>query len=488
MLRYLKAGIVVLLSLSIFGYLWTAISVLRFPYAVDYGEAPLVDQARRILTHQIVYKSDLSAPPYTIANYPPVYPFLQAGLSYLTGASLLLSGRLLSLVAAITSAGILTSFTRSLTGSNLPALATLGLFLGHPYVITWSSLARVDFLALLFCLSALWILYRRWHSWRWTLLALGCLLVCVYTRQTYLLAGPLAAFAWLWSRDRRRAAIFGTVFITAVLGVFFLFNAYTQGGFSVNIIQANINRVDFSSLLTWVQQFILIWPVILGGSLAFIWATLAGHFRHSEPLANSFVTWGLLSFLAGSIFSSLTVGKVGSSVNYFLELIAALAILSSLALHSLSAQKPFIKNLFYLAITCQLIWLVAGAFFVHQSTISDHWAQLDRYRQLEAQIQAASLTGPVLTDDYLGLVVASGQPIYYQPFEYGQLYHAGLWDPQEMAHAIRSGRFSLILIGGDTLDKPCCWPSELTTAIKERYQVDSQPELIVCTPLPASEP
>ena len=43
-------------------YQWLAITH-RFP--LDYGEAPLVDQALRLAAWQNIYRPDLSTPPYT---------------------------------------------------------------------------------------------------------------------------------------------------------------------------------------------------------------------------------------------------------------------------------------------------------------------------------------------------------------------------------------------------------------------------------------
>src|SRR5215203_6143631 len=44
-----------------------------FRYQLDYGEAPLVDQAMRLAEGENIYRTDLSTPPYTISNYPPLY-------------------------------------------------------------------------------------------------------------------------------------------------------------------------------------------------------------------------------------------------------------------------------------------------------------------------------------------------------------------------------------------------------------------------------
>lgn len=58
------------------------IAAITYRYPLDYGEAPLLDQAMRLANGQGIYRSDLSGPPYTISNYPPLYvitliPFLE---------------------------------------------------------------------------------------------------------------------------------------------------------------------------------------------------------------------------------------------------------------------------------------------------------------------------------------------------------------------------------------------------------------------------
>src|SRR5215510_10686027 len=56
---------------------WMAIT---FPYPLDYGEGPLLDQAMRLARFENIYRGDLTVPPYTLANYPPLFPLIQAPL------------------------------------------------------------------------------------------------------------------------------------------------------------------------------------------------------------------------------------------------------------------------------------------------------------------------------------------------------------------------------------------------------------------------
>jgi len=480
--RRVKAVLGVLIVLSVIGYLWTTISIVIYPYTVDYGEAPLMDQAQRILSGQPLYKSDLVDPPYVIANYPPTYPYIFAILHKLSGLPLLQTGRMISFIASLISAVLLACLVKSLTNNWLASLVTVALFLGHPYVFTWSGLARVDLLALMFCLAALYILLHHWWSWRWLFLASIFLLASIYTRQSYLLSGPLAATVWLWSQDRRRCVVFVAMLLIPCFGLFLGINLLTEGGFYFNIFQANLNRFDFGRLWMMGQKFMLIWPIILITTLLMVIIFIQKSFRRKSD--NSFINTGLLAFTLGALGSTLTVGKLGSDLNYFLEIIAACSIWSGLALHHLFILPGIRKAIFSIALICQLIWLLAGGYIFSTITINSRWEQIGWYQQLARQVQKAASQGQVLSDDYLGMVVQAGQPVYYQPFELGQLFHAGMWDPTNLAEEIRAAHFSLILIGGDTLEKPCCWPPELVQAIKARYQIDYQSDVVICTPMP----
>jgi 4-amino-4-deoxy-L-arabinose transferase-like glycosyltransferase len=65
-----------LLGLLVFAGLLTLfhqILSITYRFPLDYGEAPLVDQAYRLANGLPIYRSDLSSPPFTISNYPPLY-------------------------------------------------------------------------------------------------------------------------------------------------------------------------------------------------------------------------------------------------------------------------------------------------------------------------------------------------------------------------------------------------------------------------------
>ncbi|MBN2147165.1 MAG: glycosyltransferase family 39 protein [Anaerolineales bacterium] len=472
----------IILSLALFSL--TTFSLILFPYGADYGEAPLIDQAMHISTGEQIYKPDFHQPPFTISNYPPLYPLFIAGLRLITNLPWFQLGRIISTLAGLASAIFIGLLTIRATSSRQAGILAGAIFLGHPYVMIWSGLARIDLLALSLSLAGLWLLcrYGATSTLGWMLSVL-CLTLSIFTRQTYLLAVPLAGFIGLWAHQRKQAVAFILSLGTLCFLLFGLLQLYTRGGFYQHTVIANVNRFDIHRALQMTNRFTLIWPV------ASVLSILATIFALKRWLGNpAQVTEGKLSsinlnitlsaYLTGSIITAATVGKVGSDINYFLELIAASAILSVITLFTL----PRFKQLVALLLVAQIIWGLIAGFFLYKSSIAPRWQQISRYESLFDQVKSATSEGIVLSDDYLDMVVLSGQSIYYQPFEYGQLYHAGLWNPSSLADQITAQQFPLILIGGDTLSKDCCWPEPLVIAIENSYNILRTEQMIVCKP------
>lgn len=540
-----------------------------FPFGLDYGEAPLLDQAERLLSAGTLYSPNLQSPPYVIANYPPVYPSFIAAIHLLTGAPLLPIGRSVSLAATLFNGVLIGAFAKKLTHKWLAAIAAALLFWGHPHVAVWGSFARVDMLALTFSLFGLWLLVSGDDSWKSMLAASTLLVAAIFTRQSSLLAAPVAAFCLLWGSDRRKALALAGIVAFLTLAVFLILNTASQGGFYLHTIVANVNAFEPGRALAMWKQFLFIWPVVIPIALsAAIQITsplrLLGRTNSSKStslhskagfiqrryiarkyisrlrmgmnpaestsrsksqakagfIQRHYVTRTLMSrrimpeqpvsvqsplstalfvFLLAALAGSFTVGKVGSNVNYFLETIAALSIWAGCALgggphipkqsttipsgSGSEVQKAPGAPAAWLA-ALNTIWVIVILLSLNLPAIARQWQKVDRYRTLFQQVQSAAAQGIVLSDDYLDWALKAGQPIYFQPFEFTQLALAGVWDDTALAAAVENQQFSLILIGGNTLDKPCCWPPKVSDAIRQNYQTQPGDGWIACTPKP----
>lgn len=483
-----KAFIQIYVCLVLALFLWGSINTIRFPFGANYGEAPIIDQVRRIENGGTLYKSNLDVPPYIIANYPPLYPYWIAATNFITKIPLFQTGRITSLFFSLLSGYIIGLFSYHLTENKWFGVFSAALFWGNPYVMIWSSLARVDLMALAFSLLGLWILYRYSDSKMGFVLACICFLASAFTRQTYLLSGPLAGLVWLWHQNHRRAFVFIFLIGISSLLIFGMINAITKGGFYTNIVVANINRYELSRTLLMFKQLVVIWPIILIISALTIFMIINKSVRRKDKTAKetnqaSFMVYGLGFYSLGAIITALTVGKVGSDVNYFLELISVCAIWCVLMLKTFLEQAKVIKLVFLGLLSIQLIWILLAGYTLIRTSIGIHWNNLANSNDLYTQVREATSNGIVLSDDYLDLVVLSGQSIYYQPFEYGQLYLAGLWDPSKFTNEINQRLFPLVLIGGNTLNKECCWAPSLVHALEMNYRINSDNDVLILKPL-----
>jgi hypothetical protein len=433
--------------------------VVAFPYPADYGEGPLLAQTLRLGQVESVYRSDLTSPPYTVSNYPPLYPLVLSPLARFWGPAFWY-GRLLSWLsvgAAATLVGlILHALTRDRTAAAIGGLSLLA----FPPVAYWSSLYRVDALALALSLGGVCLCARRPEG-RWTVPAAGLLLTAaIYARQSYGLAAPLAAALWLLQAGgwRRALALIGLVLALGA-ALFGGLERATGGGFSANIVTANLNEYQVGSLVAYLADVWTMMPLALTAASLFLLS--AGWF--------GVTSWRLIApYLAGAVLSGLTIGKLGSNVNYLIELGAAV----SLSLGALLAwQRPRRAVYAVIAVVLALDMALMVLASPYRTVTHARLAEAEEARRLLGLIH--DTRGIVLADEDMGLLVLDGRPLHFQPFEMTQLARAGRWDQRPFLHEIERQAFAAILIYRipELPIEGQRWTDEMLAAIERRYLV-----------------
>ncbi len=439
---------------------------LFFPYPLDYGEGPILDQVMRLAHFQPLYFTSqaTNAPPYTIANYPPLFHLVQVPFAWVFGPAFWY-GRVINLLSVVAGAAAIALIIHTLT-ENWIAGAIGGLTtLCMPQVVLWAPYVRVDQLAFGLSLWALWVVVR-YSDRRAGLVGAAALMVAAaYTKQSYALSAPLAAFAWLLSqRQVRRAFLLVGMVGAAGVALFGLLTLVTGGSFFFNVITANTNPFRWEQVQNTFDDLKHRLPLMLIGSGL---SVLIGLWGRTRPR-----TWVLVSaYLVGATVEAITIGKVGSSVNYLYELSAAFGLVAG----SLIAW-PWKNFRWASAILMALLatQIVSMAYWgIDEYTTRDipkfrQQAEIDQMAQITRQAQ-----GPVLADEYMGLIPLAGQSLYMQPFEYKQVAEAGIWDDRTVAGDISNKRFAVILIF-----RPATWDSFterwtplLRSAIDTNYEV-----------------
>lgn len=431
---------------------------LAFPFPLNYGEGPLLDQAARLASFEGIYSPDLAEAPYTIANYPPLYLLVQAPFVWLFGPELWY-GRLISLASVAATALFVALTLFALTRDRIAAVAAGLTFPAIPYVLRWSSLGRVDLLGLALSWAGLLVVVR-WPGRRGAMVAAAALFVAaVLTRQTYVLAAPLTAFVWLLAGGyRRRALELAGVGCGLGLASFAALNVSTDGGFFLNTVTANINdfrweRVSFNALGAGLAC-----PLLLLGGLAFAWGGPRDR-----------VWWLVVPYLTLSVPSALLVGKVGSDVNYLLELSAALCLATG-ALIAWQRERPRLRALLISLLALQVLALAQSSLV--PSGLQDYVIDQEReVRELSRIVAAAD--GPVLTDEHMGLLPLNGKRIQFQPFEMTQLSRDGAWNQDRAVETIRQEEYAVVMMWEPPFAKGIKqdrWTDEMLSAVEAHYE------------------
>jgi hypothetical protein len=445
------------LYVAVFFFLLHSLMALFHRYPLDYGESPLVDQAVRLAAGRPIYRTDLSSPPYTISNYPPLYPLSMVPFVKLFGPNFW-AGRVISLSSTLASAAFLALIVYAYSQDRLAAMVTGLLLLAIPYVVHWSSLARVDMLALALSTAGLYVIARWPTTWRGVLISALLLVAAIYTRQSYGLAAPLAAFVWLLTYDWRQALKLAGLVGGISLVLFLVLNLLTGGGFFYNVITANVNEFDLETVQRHWRDLREVVPILLiiGGVSLFL-------------APRRIKTWSLLiPYLVGSCLSAATIGKIGSNVNYLLEFCAALTLATG-ALFSWTHGRPWLRSPMLILLIVQVGLLMKSTLEFPIENIKWRVQPGKELEDLEWIVQTAD--GPVLADEFMGMLTLNNRPLYIQPFEITQLANAGLWDQGDLLANIRRQEFPLILIH-HFMGYPVYterWTPEMLAAIMENY-------------------
>ena len=438
-------------------------AALRFPYSLDYGEGPLLDQTLRLAGHKNIYRNDLSEPPYTISNYPPLFPLLQVPFARIFGPAFWY-GRVISTLGVILAALFIGLTLHILTDDWIAASIGGLTLLAFPYILHWSAFNRVDSLALGLSWAGLFTIVR-WPESRKGLILSGILLTAsIYTKQSYALAAPLTAFVWLLQIYQRRRAFQLLIFIGGgCLGAFLLLNLLTHGGFYLNIVTANINEFSLRTAYQYFLGLCLTAGYLVFAALMYMILERLGYFTRSWP----FVTPYLLSAALSVIMS----GKAGSWVNYLFEPAAALSLAAG-AIIAWPGKNYWFKTAAVLLLLIQVHGMVNVSREQFVPLVTNKVGKISEIARLAKIVQDSS--GPVLADQYMGLLPLTGHKLYFQPFEFSQLSEARLWDANPFIGRIHAQEFPVILLYEPMTGRPLIvsrWTKDIRDAIWANYQL-----------------
>ena len=423
------------LGISLFAYARLAGAALAFPFPLDYGEGPILDQTLRLAQFETIYRGSFASPPYTVSNYPPLFQLIQVPFVWFVGPALWY-GRLISIMSAVITAVLIGLILNTLTGDRIAAAIGGLTMLTFPYFIQGSVLSRVDALALALSLGGLYATVR-WPSHRPGPWVAGLLFTAAaFTNPRYALVAPLTAFVWLWHLGRRSQAFRLAAIVTgSCLGLFLSLNLITQGGFYLNIVQANLTTFSWDTVAGYLFNLYLNAGFLVIGCLLFFVIERMGAATRSWPL--------VMPYCLGAAFMTLTAGMGNASVNDLFEIVAALCLASG-AFIAWAGESYWLKALLVFMLAVQINVLIDWSREDYIPALMNKVTDTREVQQLAQYVQEAQ--GPLLADEHMGLLPLHGRRVYFQPVEYKQLQAANLWSEAPLLASIERQEFSAILL------------------------------------------
>jgi hypothetical protein len=219
------------------------------------------------------------------------------------------------------------------------------------------------------------------------------------------------------------------------------------------------SRVSVMAHLT--GMLVNAWILMLGAAM-FMLVERWWYPTRTWPLVTPYVGLAALSGLLGS--------QAGSGANNLYEPAAALCLAAG-AIIAWPGKRDWLKTVAVLALAVQLNGLIS-------------WSRDDYVPLVVAKVRMASdvarlaqvvrdAPGPVLADEYLGLLPIAGRALAYQPVEFSSLLAAGLWDAGPLIAAIQRREFSAILLYEPPFGRPMIvtrWPLPIRSAIWANYE------------------
>ncbi len=450
----------------------------------DYGEGIVLWQAAHVTDLKSAYHS-VDKYPYIVFHYPPLYHVLSRIAAVFTG-DLLAAGRLVSSLA-FTAIGIMLASLvwRCLRVCRHPLARVFGalcagLLIFSMSVSPWGYLMRVDATAIALTLGGLCLYISAKHRPAMAFSAFTLFVAALYTKQT-MIAAPLVCLVLAWiERPKLALRLLGWSMCLG-MAVLLVMNRHTNGYFVTNLFSYNRNPFTIGQLIgSWTTHMARVFVIPMTAASLVAISAMTGTTR---KFGMSYLTYlrrclgkGLLrrcavltsGWLVIALLMTLTAGKEGSNINYFMEVDVAVTLLAALflgwtterALRN-AQEYPLILSVSMAAFFLQAAPAVGSA--VH--AVSDLSAP-ERDSAVTAFVR--HLPGRVYSEN-MTILMETGKEVAGEPAIVTCLSKASAWDESKLVGQITGGQFAGIVVN-TSLDNRERFSLGVATAIRDTYR------------------
>ncbi|MEJ5200527.1 MAG: hypothetical protein WHX53_16540, partial [Anaerolineae bacterium] len=239
-------------------------------------------------------------------------------------------------------------------------------------------------------------------------------------------------------------------------------NRTTAGGFWQSLAVGGaleFSHVSFMAQLTGL--FLNAWPLALA-ALGFMVVERWWYPTRSWPFVTPYV-------LAAAV-ALLLVDRSAAGANAVFQAEAALSLVVG-AVIAWPGRRSWWRIVAMLALVFQVNSLARWSRDDFVPAMMERTYQRAEIAELARIVRDAS--GPVLADEYMGLIPLTGRRLYLQPVEFAQLQRTGRWDAGPLATAIQRKEFAAILLYEPPFGQAMIvsrWPAQVRNAIWANYE------------------
>jgi len=351
-----------------------------------------------------------------------------------------------------------------MSGSGLASLLGAALFLAFRLVSALAVTCRCDMTALFLSACAFLVAYR-FRFDRRILWACPLFLLAVFYKQQFV-AAPAAVLTFLLVRRCfRTAAAFAVACVLGGLALLLFLQKVVFPGQALVLHMVGYNLLPFS----WHRLgfFLLIFGITL---LPAMLGALESLRRNRDALMACYLAWAFA-------VAAATIGKEGSSITYFVEVVFVLCPLLAVLLVAHTRAGDIFRAF-------ELLALVVITLFVSDRVVlcpKAEAADFSNDAAIQEYLRRPVLAGQPALSDYGGDVARAGlaTPIS-DLYQYSWLRCQGRIPSSDLLSQIQRRRLGIILVRTDLASaeatrnsEDLCWTEDLRRAITENYCLDA---------------
>ena len=438
---------------------------LQWPYELDYSEGIVWQQADLMFTRAAY--GPIDGFPSIVFHYTPLYHVVVRGVVSVTGLDTLFAGRVVSLIATLLTAGIVAQIVMRAIPADVSRKAAFAAATGGAltifccYPLAFSALVfRVDMLAILLSFMGFWLGLKTYESPEFLPLAVLSFVAAVYTKQTAI-AAPAALFGVMLFYRPKMAWAGITLCLTVGLVALGTLSWITDGGFPKHIFLYNVNRIDWSRLYFIVIIIAMHGPFFGVAAMVIVQQCRAFKARGGRAslasladVSADFAQLNVLAYLITASFMLVTLAKMGSFLNYFVEWLFVLTIFIGIALSKVTAIAFEVREkqaAGFNAVSWAVfvpIAIALQAMITEMPTFSGAFTPSARASLDVLSARVRTSQRPVISDEMV-LLKRSGKSVVWEPMIFRELVSTGAWDERPFLRRIYAHEFEMFIMGND---------------------------------------